>query len=91
MSGEIDPLGIAGIPPVRVVKARMTRNYASSPGREDHLRVALEKRDGEIWARPILGKSGLITTLVKAHGTVVIPLAKLGLEKGEWVEVKLFE
>lgn len=91
VSGEIDPLGIAGVPPVRVVKARMTRNYSSSPGREDHLRVALERRDGEIWARPILGKSGLITTLVRAHGTVIIPLAKLGLEKGEWVEVRLFD
>lgn len=91
VSGEIDPLGIAGIPPVRVVKARMARNYSSAQGREDHLRVALEKRDGEIWARPILGKSGLITTLVRAHGTVVIPLAKLGLEKGEWVDVRLFD
>ena len=91
VSGEIDPLGIAGIPPVRVVKARMMRNYSSSPGREDHLRVALERREGEIWARPIFGKSGLITTLVRAHGTVVIPLAKLGLEKGEWVDVRLFD
>jgi len=91
LSGEIDPLGIAGIPQVRVVRARMTRNFSSAQGREDHLRVALELVDGELWARPILGKSGLITTLVKAHGTVVIPLAKLGLEKGEWVDVRLFE
>ncbi len=91
LSGEIDPLGIAGIPPVRVVRAKMTRNYSSAQGREDHLRVALELIEGELWARPILGKSGLITTLVKAHGTVVIPLARLGLEKGEWVDVRLFE
>ncbi|MGA2192937.1 MAG: gephyrin-like molybdotransferase Glp [Nitrospirota bacterium] len=91
LSGEIDPLGLAGIPPLRVVMARISRNYSSAPGREDHLRVALAKKDGELWARPVLGKSGLISTLVNAHGTVVIPLEKPGLEKGEWVEVKLFE
>ncbi len=91
LSGEVDPLGIAGIPPVRVVQARMTRNYSSAQGREDHLRVALERIEGELWARPILGKSGLITTLVRAHGTVVIPLAKTGVAKGEWVAVNLFD
>jgi molybdopterin molybdotransferase len=52
----------------------------------------LERReDGELWAVPVLGKSGLISTLVKADGTVVVPLAKTGLEKGEKVEVRLFE
>ncbi len=91
LSGEVDPLGIAGIPPVRVVRARIARNYSSGPGREDHLRVALERREGELWAVPVLGKSGLITTLVRAHGTVVIPLSKLGLAKGEWVDVELFD
>lgn len=90
-SGEVDPLGIAGIPPVRVVRGRMTRNYSSGPGREDHLRVALERRGEELWAVPVLGKSGLITTLVRAHGTVVIPMSRLGLAKGEWVDVELFD
>jgi len=72
------------------VMARITKNIASSSGREDHIRVALEERDGETWAIPILGKSGLITTLVKADGIVVIPLRKLGIEQGEVVEVRLF-
>lgn len=74
----------------RSVIAKISRNVASSSGREDHIRVALEERDGEIWASPILGKSGLITTLVKADGIVVIPLRKLGIEQGEVVEVRLF-
>ena len=68
----------------------MAKNIASSSGREDHIRVALEERGDEIWANPILGKSGLITTLVKADGIVVIPLRKLGVEQGEVVEVRLF-
>ncbi len=72
------------------VRAKLARNIASSPGREDHIRVAIEQRNGEIWAIPVLGKSGLITTLVRADGTIVIPLRKLGLEKGAEVEVKMF-
>lgn len=72
------------------VTAKMAKNVASSSGREDHIRVALEERGSEIWANPILGKSGLITTLVKADGIVVIPLRKLGIEQGEIVEVRLF-
>ncbi|HCC69366.1 MAG TPA: molybdopterin molybdenumtransferase MoeA [Nitrospiraceae bacterium] len=74
----------------KTVKARLTKNLASSTGREEHVRVRIEEIDGEMWAVPILGKSGLITTLVKADGTVVIPLKKQGIEKGEEVEVKLF-
>ncbi len=73
------------------VKARLTKNLASSSGREEHIRVAIEERDGKLWAKPILGKSGLITTLVKADGTIVIPLRKLGLDEGEEVEVILFD
>ena len=74
----------------RTVKARIAKNISSSPGREEHIGVSLEKRDGELWAIPILGKSGLITTLIKADGTAVIPLRKLGLQEGEIVEVRLF-
>ncbi len=74
----------------RIIKARIARNISSSPGREEHIGVSLEEREGEIWAVPILGKSGLITTLIKADGTAVIPLRKFGVEEGETVEVRLF-
>jgi molybdopterin molybdotransferase len=74
----------------KIIKARIARNISSSPGREEHIGVYLEERGGEIWAVPILGKSGLITTLIKADGTAVIPLRKLGVEEGEIVEVRLF-
>jgi molybdopterin molybdotransferase len=52
--------------------------------------VSLEKRDDGLWARPIFGASGLISTLVKAAGTVVVPSNKIGIEAGEEVEVRLF-
>lgn len=72
------------------IKARISRNISSSSGREEHVSVSIEERRGELWAVPILGKSGLITTLTKADGMVVIPLRKLGIEAGEVVEVRLF-
>lgn len=72
------------------VRARLSKNISSSQGREEHIRVMLEKREDILWAVPILGKSGLISTLVRAHGTIIIPLHRNGIEKGETVEVKLF-
>ena len=74
----------------RTIKARIARNISSSPGREEHIGVFLKESQGEIWAVPILGKSGLITPLIKADGTAVIPLRKIGVEEGEIVEVRLF-
>ncbi len=74
-----------------VVRARMSRSVSSAAGREDYVRVAVAVDEGQLLARPILGKSGLMRTLVEAHGTVVIPEESIGLEKGEAVEVALFE
>lgn len=73
-----------------VVKARLSKNVASAQGREEHVRVHLDERDNGLWAVPVLGKSGLITTLVKADGTFIVPLNKGGMEKGDVVEVRLF-
>ena len=72
------------------IKARMAKNIASAAGREDHIRVFIEERGSELFAVPVLGKSGLITTLVRADGVVVISEGKLGLDAGEEVTVKLF-
>jgi molybdopterin molybdotransferase len=79
------------LPYRRTVKALFGRNLSSHAGREDHIRVALEERDSKIWATPILGKSGLIRTLVNSDGVVVIPMNKNGLYEGETVEVRLFD
>jgi len=75
----------------RMVKARLLKNIASASGREDYIRVQLKNEDNELTASPILGKSGLISTLVKATGYIVIPENRLGLEAGEMVEVYLYE
>ncbi len=85
----IDP-ALNGIYLGQVVRAKLTRSVASAPGREDHVRVTLERRDDGLWARPVFGPSGLISTLVNAVGTVVIPKNEIGIEAGEDVEVRLF-
>ncbi len=71
------------------VKAKLQRSISSQMGRTDFVRVALEERDGTLWALPLLSKSGLIMSLVKADGIVKILSQSLGLEEGEEVEVEL--
>ena len=71
------------------VEARLSKNVASGAGREDHVRVRLSLQENELWAEPVLGKSGLMRTLVLADGLVSIPLHKEGLQAGELVRVKI--
>ncbi|MBF0520950.1 MAG: molybdopterin molybdotransferase MoeA [Nitrospirae bacterium] len=73
------------------VRARIAKNISSLPGREDHIWVKVESRDGELWAVPILGKSGLINTMVKADGVTVVGADKRGIPEGYFVDVRLFQ
>ena len=74
----------------KTLRATLKTNIASQVGREDYVRVTLE-RDSERWlATPLPTKSGAIFTLVKADGMVRIDLNQDGLEQGEEVEVILF-
>ncbi len=75
---------------VKTVQARMAKSIASAAGRQDHIRVYLEEKDDGCLAVPVLGKSGLITTLVKADGIVVISQDRLGLDAGQEVTVVMF-
>lgn len=71
------------------VKATITRSLSSTPGREDHVRVKLIFKEGQLFAEPVLGKSALINTMVKSHGEIVIPLGEEGVGAGEEVTVEL--
>jgi molybdopterin molybdotransferase len=78
-------------PPLRqTIRARLTHNLASVPGRVDYIQVKLIDRDGELWAGPVFGKSNLIYTLVKADGMMIIPIDANGIAAGELVDVRLF-
>lgn len=87
-------LSLAGLAPEEEqeyrLPARLTRNLASAQGRTDFVRVRLTRRGGQWWAEPVLGKSGLIQTLVRSDGLLEIPAFCEGLEEGAPVEVILF-
>ncbi|MBW1984530.1 MAG: molybdopterin molybdotransferase MoeA [Deltaproteobacteria bacterium] len=72
-----------------VTPARLSRNVASANGRTDFIRVKLVEKEDGIWAEPILGKSGLINSMVKADGLVEIGINIEGLNKGDEVKVTL--
>lgn len=81
---------LAGADPFPVeptVRARLARNLASRAGVEEYVRVYLSREDGGLVAHPVLGKSGLISTLARAWGLVRIPAEATGLPEGEEVEV----
>lgn len=72
-------------------EAELTRNVESASGRDDYIRVKLDKKEGRYFAEPIFGKSGLISTLVEAHGLVKIDRNTEGLYQGQIVPVMLFK
>ena len=67
--------------------ARLSRNISSAQGRVDFIRVRLSYKEGALQAEPILGKSGLINTMVQADGLVEIDMNTEGLDQGTMVEV----
>ncbi|UCF92573.1 MAG: molybdopterin molybdenumtransferase MoeA, partial [Desulfobacterales bacterium] len=69
------------------LSALISRNIASAQGRVDFIRVRLKAKEGRLWAEPILGKSGLINTMVQADGLIEIGMNTEGLEQGTAVEV----
>ena len=80
----------AAYPRRGTVRALLDTNVASQTGREDYVRVTLERRGQTLRASPLPSKSGAIFTLVKADGMIRIDLNREGLEEGEEVEVLLF-
>jgi len=74
----------------RSVRAVLKTNVASQIGREDYVRVVLERSPAGLLAAPLPSKSGAIFTLVKADGMVRVDMNQDGLEQGEEVEVILF-
>ncbi len=69
------------------VTARVTENISANHGRAQYHCCRLEYRAEGLWAIPIRGKSGLITTLAGADGYFCIPRDCEGLPKGAEVQV----
>ena len=75
-----------------MMRARLLRNLNSAAGRTDFIRVQVKMTNDDLpEAHPVLGKSGALSTMVKAHGFIEIEEKLQGLKEGEIVEVKLFD
>lgn len=69
------------------VTARVTESISANHGRAQYHCCRLTPRDGEVWAEPIRGKSGLITTLAGADGYFCIDRDCEGLPKNAEIQV----
>lgn len=70
--------------------AKIQTNVAGAPGKTTCLLLEIIKTENDYIAKPILGKSGLINTMVRAYGYTLIEMNREGLQKGEMVEVYRF-
>lgn len=75
----------------KTVDALLESNVFSEAGREEYIRVVLKDKNSQLWAEPILGKSGMISSLALADGYITVGLNQEGLYQGEKVRVTLFE
>ncbi|MDP2977094.1 MAG: substrate-binding domain-containing protein, partial [Anaerolineales bacterium] len=73
-----------------VESATLTRKVTSPGGDDDYIRVAVGKVGERILAAPLARGAGIITSLVRADGLVVLPRGVQGAEAGEQVEVQLY-
>lgn len=70
--------------------ARLTESVSANHGRAQYNGAHLVLHDGEWYAQPIRGKSGLITTLADTEGYFCIPRDKEGAAAGEIVPITLY-
>jgi len=72
------------------LEATLIRNISAASGRELYQRVRVQPTEMGWSAEPVVGRSGLLRSLVQGHGLVRVPLGSEGLEAGARVEVLLF-
>jgi putative molybdopterin biosynthesis protein len=69
--------------------ARLARKLASNIGMDDWVRVRLGRVGGDIVATPLPRGAGVLTSLVRADGLLVVPAGLEGHHAGERVPVEL--
>ena len=68
--------------------AVLATSVHSTIGLEEFVRVRLEETAGHSYAaHPVFGKSGMLSTMVKAEGIITIPMNAEGFSKGDLVQV----
>lgn len=74
------------------IKAKLTRRICTSLGRKNFVRVRVYRSDNEFYAEPVsVMGSGIISTMTRANGYIIVPENCEGLEAGETVIVYMFD
>jgi putative molybdopterin biosynthesis protein len=73
-----------------VVEAQITRKLASPGGDDDYIRVVAGRVGARMLAAPLSRGAGVISSLVRADGLVILPRGIQGVEAGERVQVHLY-
>jgi putative molybdopterin biosynthesis protein len=82
---------LEGVAPARrpTTTARLARKLASPGGADDWVRVRLGRVAGQVVATPLPRGAGVLTSLVRADGLLVVPAGLEGHHAGDLVEVEL--
>jgi len=76
--------------PLPVVKAMLTRRVTTPINVRSFVRVKVYRRDGKLYAEPLaVTGSGILSTLTKGNGLLIIPENREGYDEGDEVEVIL--
>jgi molybdopterin molybdotransferase len=73
------------------ISAVLESNVHAAPGKETYQMVQVIKEDHKWKAVPLYGKSGMMTLLSRASGYIRIADDQEGIQKGELVDVFLFQ
>ncbi|HEY43309.1 MAG TPA: molybdopterin biosynthesis protein [Anaerolineae bacterium] len=74
----------------QTIEATLTRKVRSSLGDDEYLRVTVGRVGERMITAPLSRGAGVITSLVRADGIVLIPAGVQGLQTGETVTVRLY-
>jgi molybdenum cofactor synthesis domain-containing protein len=77
--------------PRPVVSVRLTRRVAGILGSRTYVRVRVSEIDGGMFAEPVsISGAGILSSVVRSNGFIIVPEKVEGYEEGEVVEVELF-
>jgi putative molybdopterin biosynthesis protein len=83
---ELEGVAMAERP---IARARLARKLASTIGSDDWVRVRLGRVGRALVASPLPRGAGVLTSLVRADGLLIVPAEAEGRHAGEEVEIEL--
>jgi molybdenum cofactor synthesis domain-containing protein len=77
--------------PRAVVKAKLARRVTGVLGSRTYIRVRVVEREGTLRAEPVsVSGAGILSSLVRSNGFIIVPETVEGYEEGQMVNVELF-